>query len=146
MTPRHPRSVSINLSLKHSVSNVHIIYGVEHVGGDVFESVPTGDAIFMKWILHDWSDQHCANLLKNCYKALPPPGKVTVVELILPEAPEINTAAQSVIHVDLIMLAHNPGGKERTERECEALAKEAGFTGFKKACCAFNTWVMEFTK
>uniref|UniRef100_F6HU95 O-methyltransferase C-terminal domain-containing protein n=1 Tax=Vitis vinifera TaxID=29760 RepID=F6HU95_VITVI len=26
--------------------------GVEHVAGDMFTSVPNGDAIFMKWILH----------------------------------------------------------------------------------------------
>ncbi|KAK1273923.1 Caffeic acid 3-O-methyltransferase [Acorus gramineus] len=143
---KHTNIKGINFDLSHVIDDAPAIPGVEHVGGDMFESVPTGDAIFMKWIMHDWSDQHCAKLLKNCYKALPPSGKVIVVELILPEAPETNTAAQSVIHVDLVMLAHNPGGKERTEREYEALAKEAGFTGFKKACCAFNTWVMEFTK
>ncbi|KAK1285735.1 Caffeic acid 3-O-methyltransferase [Acorus calamus] len=143
---KHTSIKGINFDLPHVIEVAPAITGVEHVGGDMFESVPSGDAIFMKWILHDWSDQHCANLLKNCYKALPPSGKVIIVEMILPEAPETNTAAQGTFHVDLIMLAHNPGGKERTESEFQALAKEAGFTKFNKACCAFNTWVMEFSK
>ena len=69
-----------------------------------------------------------------------------VAECILPEAPDTTTATQNVIHIDVIMLAHNPGGKERTEKEFEALAKEAGFKGFRKAACAYNTWVMEFCK
>jgi caffeic acid 3-O-methyltransferase len=42
------------------------------------------------------------------------------------------------------MLAHNPGGKERTEKEFEALAKGAGFQGFQVMCSAFNTYNMEF--
>ncbi|KAM1470932.1 hypothetical protein ACFX1X_041893 [Malus domestica] len=30
----------------------------EHVGGDMFVSVLKGDAIFVKWICHEWSDEH----------------------------------------------------------------------------------------
>ncbi|KOM57217.1 hypothetical protein LR48_Vigan11g024900 [Vigna angularis] len=56
--------------------------GVEHVAGDMFESVPSGDAIFMKWILHDWDDEEFVKLLKNCYKAIPSDGKVIVVDLM----------------------------------------------------------------
>ncbi|URE24204.1 caffeic acid [Musa troglodytarum] len=54
--------------------------------------------------------------------------------------------AQGVFNIDLIMLAHNPGGKERTDKEFEGLAKEAGFSGFKASYIFANTWVMEFTK
>ena len=84
--------------------------------------------------------------LKNCHKALPENGKVIVAECILPEAPDAKLTTKNVVHIDVIMLAHNPGGKERTEKEFEALAKGAGFRGFSKMCCAFNTWVMEFLK
>lgn len=39
-------------SLKVDSNRVHVLLlsakGVEHVGGDMFESVPKGDAIFMK--------------------------------------------------------------------------------------------------
>jgi hypothetical protein len=48
--------------------------------------------------------------------------------------------------MDVIMLCHSSGGKERTEKEFEALAKGAGFQGFKIASCALNMYVMEFLK
>ncbi|KAJ6687409.1 O-METHYLTRANSFERASE [Salix koriyanagi] len=53
---------------------------------------------------------------------------------------------KGVIHADVIMLAHNPGGKERTEKEFESLAKGCGFKGFEVMCCVFNTYVIEFRK
>nr|XP_043631735.1 caffeic acid 3-O-methyltransferase [Erigeron canadensis] len=143
---KHPSVKGINFDLPHVIEDATTIPGIQHVGGDMFESVPKGDAIFMKWICHDWSDAHCLKFLKNCYKALPDKGKVILAECILPEAPDSSLATQNVVHIDVIMLAHNPGGKERTEKEFEALAKGAGFNGFRKACCALNTWVIEFTK
>ena len=100
----------------------------------------------MQWILHDWSDEHCLKLLKNCRKALPDNGKVILMESILPVYPEPTTAAQGVIHLDMIMLAHYPGGKERTEREFDALAKGAGFSRSKVICGYANSWVLEFYK
>ncbi|CDY41781.1 BnaC02g13750D [Brassica napus] len=51
----------------------------------MFKSVPEGDAIFMKWICHDWSDNKCVQLLQNCYKALQENGKVILAECLLPE-------------------------------------------------------------
>jgi flavonol 3-O-methyltransferase/caffeic acid 3-O-methyltransferase len=51
-----------------------------------------------------------------------------------------------VFHVDMIMLAHNPGGRERYEREYEALARGAGFAGFKSTYIYANAWAIEFTK
>ncbi|KAG5036039.1 hypothetical protein JHK87_010949 [Glycine soja] len=99
-----------------------------------------------KWICHDWSDDHCLKFLKNCYEALPDNGKVIVAECILPVAPDSSLATKGVVHGDVIMLAHHPGGKERTEEEFEALAKGSGFQGFLVLCCAFNTYVMEFLK
>lgn len=143
---KYPEIKGINFDLPHVIEDAPSYPGVEHVGGDMFVSVPKGDAIFMKWICHDWSDQHCLKFLKNCYEALPDNGKVIIAECILPVAPESSLAAKGVIHIDVIMLAHNPGGKERTEKEYEALAKGAGFQGLRVMCCAFNSYIMEFLK
>lgn len=143
---KHPTIKGINFDLPHVIEDAPAYNGVEHVGGDMFESVPKGDAIFMKWICHDWSDEHCLKFLKNCYASLPDHGKVIICEYILPVAPETNHAARTVFHVDAIMLAHNPGGKERTEQEFEGLAKGAGFEGFRVACSAYDTKVIEFYK
>ncbi|KAK3404105.1 hypothetical protein EUGRSUZ_K00449 [Eucalyptus grandis] len=142
---KYPSIKGINFDLPHVIANAPSYPGVEHVGGDMFVSVPTGDAIFMKWICHDWSDEHCLKFLKNCYNALPEHGKVIVADCILPELPDTSFATKVAFHADLIMMAHNPGGKERTEKEFEALAKAAGFKRFHIACVAFDH-VMEFLK
>ncbi|KAL5980974.1 hypothetical protein ACLOJK_028894 [Asimina triloba] len=55
-------------------------------------------------------------------------------------------ASRCVFQLDLLMLAYDPGGKERTEEEFEKLAKEAGFAGIRKACTAYNMSVLEFYK
>ncbi|KAI6672510.1 hypothetical protein NL676_000416 [Syzygium grande] len=127
---KYPSIKGINFDLPHDVTNAPSYPGVEHVRGDMFVSVPTGDAIFMKWICHDWSDEHCLKSLKNCYNALLEDGKVLVAECILPELPDTSFTTKLVAHADLIMMAHNPGGKEWTEKEFEALAKAAGFKRF----------------
>ncbi|VFQ63624.1 unnamed protein product [Cuscuta campestris] len=143
---KHPHIKGVNFDLPHVIRDAPNFPGIEHVGGDMFERVPRGDAVFMKWICHDWSDAHCLKLLRNCHAAVPEDGKVIVAECLLPEAPDASPATRNVVHIDVIMLAHNPGGKERTEKEFEALAVAAGFRGFRKVCCAVNTWIMEFSK
>ncbi|KAK1353208.1 Caffeic acid 3-O-methyltransferase [Heracleum sosnowskyi] len=52
----YPQIRGINFDLPHVIKNAAPLPGVEHVGGDMFESVPKGEVIFMKWILHDQSD------------------------------------------------------------------------------------------
>ncbi|XP_037416337.1 tricetin 3',4',5'-O-trimethyltransferase [Triticum dicoccoides] len=146
ITAHYPTIKGINFDLPHVISEAPPFPGVTHVGGDMFQKVPSADAILMKWILHDWSDEHCATLLKNCYDALPAHGKVVLVECILPVNPEATPKAQGVFHVDMIMLAHNPGGRERYEREFEALAKGAGFAAMKTTYIYANAWAIEFTK
>nr|BBA20644.1 putative O-methyltransferase [Eschscholzia californica subsp. californica] len=143
---KYPTIKGINFDLPHVIEDAPAYPGVEHVGGDMFASVPNGDAIFMKWIIHDWSDEHSIKFLKNCYEALPQNGKVIIVECIIPILAECGERSHGVFHLDNIMLAHNPGGKERTEKDFEELAKKAGFKGFKVVCSAYETFVMEFTK
>jgi len=41
--------------------------------GSFLETVPTrADAIIMKHIIHDWNDDDCVTILRNCRAALPP--------------------------------------------------------------------------
>ncbi|KAI4344699.1 hypothetical protein L6164_011896 [Bauhinia variegata] len=136
----------INFDLSHVVQHAPSYPGVEHVEGDMFESVPKGDAIFMKWILHDWSDEMCLKVLKNCYDAIPQDGKVIVVEAVIPLLPETSAAAKGISLLDVQMMTQNPGGKERTEQEFMDLATAAGFSGIKYECYVNNLWVMELFK
>ncbi|KAI5659657.1 hypothetical protein M9H77_28450 [Catharanthus roseus] len=147
ITSKYPNLKGINYDLPHVTQNAPTYPGVVHVGGDMFESVPKGDAIFMKWILHDWDDEHCLKLLKNCYKALPENGKVIAVDAILPMNPDNSSSTKHISQVDLFTLVlYHPGGKERTENEFLALVAEAGFGGIRKVCVCCDLWVMEFYK
>ncbi|KAM1819283.1 hypothetical protein ACFX15_000900 [Malus domestica] len=146
ITSKHPHIKGINYDLPHVVKHAPSYPGVEHVGGDMFASVPSGDAIFMKWILHDWSDQHCLKLLKICYNAIPEDGKVIIVEAVLPVMSETSTAVKSTSQIDVLMMTQNPGGKERSREEFMALATGAGFSGIKYECFVCNFWVMEIFK
>ncbi|KAG6469965.1 caffeic acid 3-O-methyltransferase-like [Zingiber officinale] len=142
----HPHIKGINFDLPHIIAGAPPLPGVEHRGGDMFESVPAGDAIFLKLILHDWSDELCVKLLKNCWKSLPEKGKVIVMETVVPAVPDSSTKSKAILQLDLCMMAYNVGGKERTEEEFRALAVAAGFRGFNLSPVFADSCVMEFIK
>ncbi|XP_021297623.1 caffeic acid 3-O-methyltransferase-like [Herrania umbratica] len=146
ITSKCPFIKGINFDLPHVIQHAPTYPGVEHVGGDMFESIPKGDAIFMKGVLHNWSDEQCLKLLKNCYNAIPDDGKVIVVDTVLPILPETNAFGRSTSQMDILMMTQLPRGKERNKLELEALATNAGFRGIKYECFVYNVWVMEFFK
>ncbi|GMH17327.1 hypothetical protein Nepgr_019168 [Nepenthes gracilis] len=45
---KYPHIKGINYDLPHVIQHAIPCSGVEHIGGDMFESVPSGDAIWMK--------------------------------------------------------------------------------------------------
>ncbi|XP_073127618.1 caffeic acid 3-O-methyltransferase 2-like [Henckelia pumila] len=141
---KYPTIMTINFDLPHVILNAPSYAGVENIAGDMFVSVPKADAIFMKWILHDWSDEHCLKILKRCYEALPNNGKVIVLENIIPETPSEGLICS--FQLDLALLTFNLGGKERTEKEFHVLAKQAGFKESHTICCVLPFWVLEFCK
>jgi O-methyltransferase domain len=52
---------------------------------DFFRRVPSGgDAYILKWIVHDWNDEQCVAILRNCRKAASPASKLLTVEAVLP--------------------------------------------------------------
>ncbi|XP_052138074.1 naringenin 7-O-methyltransferase [Oryza glaberrima] len=147
ITARHPHLRGVNYDLPHVIAQAPPVEGVEHVGGSMFDHVPSGSAILLKWILHLWGDEECVKILKNCYKALPAKGKVILVEYVLPASPEATLAAQEAFRLDVMMLNRLAGGKERTQQEFTDLAVDAGFSGDCKPTYIFtNVWALEFTK
>ena len=88
-----------------------------------FKAVPRGaDLHALKFILHDWTDDECVEILKCCREAIEPSGRVLVVEMLVPE--EIRP--DFVMLMDLNMLVMT-GGRERTVQEFEAVFTRAGF-------------------
>jgi hypothetical protein len=94
----------------------------QYIGGDMFSKVPAADAYSLKHILHDWSDQECVTILKNIRAAVTGPGRVFVMEHIVPGPQEPHFAKLFDIH----MLCWGTG-RERTEAEYAQLLEAAGF-------------------
>ncbi|KAK7349006.1 hypothetical protein VNO80_23828 [Phaseolus coccineus] len=142
----YPSIKGVNFDLPQTIQDAPPHPGIEHVGGDMFESVPSGDAILVKFVCHNWADEDCIKFLRNCHKALPPHGKVIVMDYIIPEVPNSSDASKHTIILDNHMfLAH--GGRERTEIEFENLCKSSGFSKFHAACISISSIrVMEFYK
>lgn len=93
--------------------------------GDFFAEVPAGDLMLLKGVLHDFGDQRCVDLLRNCRRALAPDGRLLVLEGVLP--PRAGPGAAAVVMSDIAMLAWT-GGRERTAAEFRDLLTESGFT------------------
>ncbi|KAG7657208.1 Winged helix DNA-binding domain superfamily [Arabidopsis suecica] len=141
---KYPHIKGINFDLPHIVKEAPQIHGVEHIGGDMFDEIPRGEVILMKWILHDWNDEKCVEILKNCKKALPETGRIIVIEMIVPrEVSETDLATKNSLSADLTMMSLTSGGKERTKKEFEDLAKEAGFKLPKTIYGAYSYWIIE---
>jgi hypothetical protein len=93
------------------------------VGGDFFAAVPSGgDAYVLSQILHDWDDERCVLILRQCRRAMAERGKLLVVEIVVPPGEEPSFGKW----LDLHMLAIT-GGRERTAEEYDNLFRAAGF-------------------
>jgi hypothetical protein len=96
----------------------------EFVGGSFFDTVPSGaGAYFMKHILHDWGDEECEKILATCRNAMGGSARLLICERIVPEGNEPSSAKL----IDLHMMMTNHGGRERTEKEYDALLAMTGF-------------------
>jgi len=96
----------------------------ELVGGDFFEAMPEGgDAYVMSHIVHDWDDDHCVTILRNCRRAIDPDGRLLLVEMVLPPGDTPHPGQM----LDVFMLVLSGGGMERTEEQYAELLHRGGF-------------------
>ncbi|CAM6121623.1 unnamed protein product [Calypogeia fissa] len=122
----NPHIQGINFDLPDVIKTAPAVNGVQHVGGSFFDRVPSGDAMFMKFIIHDHGDEDAIKILHNCFKALPKNGKVIIAEYARSKQ---NSAARAffIETLDLIMLSSLKGARERTDEEYQGLIIAAGF-------------------
>jgi hypothetical protein len=92
------------------------------IGGDFFAKVPAADLYLLKHVLHDWKDDECVSILRNCRGAIKPSGRMVLIEIVLPDVDPPPYATQ----VDLTMLAVL-GSRERTLEEYKILLATADF-------------------
>lgn len=127
----HPHIHGINFDLPQVIESAQSIPGVEHVAGDMFQSIPSADVVFIKHVLHNWDDDRCVKILENCRKALPDNGRLIVVEAVLSDQPCLTQEVKMIF--DLIMISYTGGGRERNEQQWRSLLQKSGFTTLKIA-------------
>jgi hypothetical protein len=127
---RHPAAKGVLFDLPSVVAGASlklqalgVASRVEVVGGDFFQSVPSGgDCYVAKTIIHDWSDDDARKILRNVRSAMVPTGRVLLYETVV--SPR-NTASFAKF-LDLEMIVMASGGRERTQDEFRALFASAG--------------------
>ncbi|XP_074589700.1 trans-resveratrol di-O-methyltransferase-like [Curcuma longa] len=132
-----PQTKCAVFDLPHVVSSLQGNPMVAAIAGDMFEFVPPADAVILKWVLHDWNDEDCVRILRNCKKAIPPKeegGKVIIIEMVM----KLENEADGSIHDetketqllwDVYIMAPVPG-KQRSEAEWKSIFLAAGFSGY----------------
>ncbi|KAL9317997.1 hypothetical protein ACSQ67_014514 [Phaseolus vulgaris] len=128
----YPKMKCVVLDLPQVIANSTGTNNLSFLGGDMFKSIPQADAILLKWVLHDWDDENCVKILKNCRETISSKGnrgKVIVIETVINEKLDNKDVTQTKLSLDMTMLAIN--GKERTEEEWKTLFTEAGFKDYK---------------
>ncbi|KAL6838574.1 hypothetical protein ACP4OV_031630 [Aristida adscensionis] len=120
------------LDLPHVIANAPVSTNVEYIAGDMFESIPSANAVFLKWVMHDWGDAECIKILKNCKKAIPPKdagGKVIILDMVVGAGSSNLKHKETQVLFDLFIMSIN--GAERDEQEWKKIISEAGFSGYK---------------
>lgn len=125
-----PWTQGINFDLPGVVSDGVPHERVQHVGGNMFDSIPKADVAFIMWVLHDWGDDECIEILKKCKEGIAKDkGKVIIVEAVIEE--DTNDKFEDArLMLDMVMMAHTTNGKERTFKEWSCLLNNAGFSHF----------------
>ncbi|NJD56212.1 MAG: methyltransferase domain-containing protein [Nitrospirae bacterium] len=82
------------------------------------------DLVLISQIIHAYDDTACISMLKKCYRALNPGGKVVVQEFLLSET---HTAPPWGALFAINMLVNTPGGRTYTPKEMTSWIRKAGF-------------------
>jgi hypothetical protein len=105
-----------------SLASAGVIDRCRTCGGDFFTAVPAGaDAYLLKWILHDWDDDHAIAILRTIRRAMAPVSRLFVVEHVIGPP----NAGPDGKFLDLMMLVMT-GGRERSRDDFAKLFSAAG--------------------
>ncbi|MGH9622566.1 MAG: methyltransferase, partial [Bryobacteraceae bacterium] len=98
------------------------------VAADLSKLIPAGAEVYMmKHVLHGYQDEGAVEVLRRCRSAVPPEGRLLVIEFVLPDIVDhADLELEQRLMSDLNMLAVT-SGKERSAREWKALFDSAGF-------------------
>jgi O-methyltransferase domain len=96
---------------------------IERRAGDLFGDLEArADVYTMKWIMHDWSDDACRDILKRVRATMPSGSKVVTIDW----HHETGRPNATTPMADLLMLVCCEGGRERSPEEMHGLMRDAG--------------------
>ena len=96
---------------------------VQVATGSFLDSVVSGGNLYiLKRIMHDWNDETCIMILKNCYSAMDNNAHLIIFDCIIPDGNSYDISKD----IDIIMMTIF-GGKERTKKDFEMLLNSSGF-------------------
>jgi hypothetical protein len=114
----------------------------DFIGGDFFKDVPGGgDAYLLSTVLHDWGNEQCLQILRNCRRRVADKGRLLVVDIVLSDEKNVPDTYRNFL--DLGMLTQTEGGMERTNSEFRELLAAAGFTLSRVIPTNAPQWVIE---
>ncbi|KAM3369890.1 hypothetical protein ACQJBY_017641 [Aegilops geniculata] len=121
------------LDLPHVIQGVSAHESVEFAAGDMMEYVPPADAVLLKCVLHNWSDEDCVKILTKCREAIAQgakAGKVIIIDAVVgsPTHSQQVLEAQVLMDMQMMMLFMS---KEREELNWQKIFMEAGFSHYK---------------
>lgn len=133
---------SVVLDAKEYIQNQGLESRCNAVACDIFAVIPSGgDAYSMSHILHDWNDDECLLILKNCYKTMKPGTRLLVIEALIPAGNEFSIA--KLLDLEVFVMG---GGRERTEIEFRDLFESAGFSISKIVPTRENVSIIEVVR
>ncbi|KAI7734258.1 hypothetical protein M8C21_011571, partial [Ambrosia artemisiifolia] len=83
-----------------------------------------------EWILHDWSDEECMKILKQCKEAIPCKengGKIIIIDMVVKVHEGENNLLETQLFYDMLMMTLTTE-RERSEEDWAKLFLEAGFS------------------
>ena len=127
---KHKNSKGILFDLPEGLTNSEEIFSkfgvkerIQVVHGNFFKEAPSGaDVYILKNIIHNWNIEDSVTIFTNIRRAMPPHGKILILEMILDES---NKAFFGKL-IDLQMMVFMEEGKERTLKEFATLLQKAG--------------------
>lgn len=94
------------------------------ISGDFFQLLPAGgDLYIFKHVLHDWNDDQVMQILANCRHVMHAGRRGIIIEQLI----DLEAPSDSVLSIDMVLLALLPG-HERTAEEFSKLLANSGFS------------------
>ena len=99
------------------------------VSGSFFDGVPAGaDIYILTRVLHDWRDEDCRRILRQCRGAMGANARMLIIEQVLDPDPATGRIPTSGYLADMQMMAIFGSARERSEEEFRGLLADAGLT------------------